>query len=574
MKTRRFGYFFVLINLVTTTLFSACQPIQPASEQASPVHDHTTDHPTAEEAAAVAGAAPLLGNLGDHTHPITTKSELAQKYFDEGLILTFGFNHAEAIRSYNDALKLDPTCAMCYWGIAYALGPNINAPAMDPTAVKPAWDALQQAIKLAPQASPAEQAYIQALSTRYTDDPKADRAPFDKAYADAMRKLAQAYPDDMDAAALFAEALMDVTPWNYWTKDGEPTEYTDEIISTLEAVLKQEPNNPAANHFYIHAVEASQAPERAIPSADRLTTLVPGAGHLVHMPGHIYWRVGLYQDVITTNEHAIHSDETYIPDRGAQGMYVVGYYPHNIHFLSMAAQILGKSQLAIESARKVAEKIPDEVAVAVPYVQAFDPMPYFALVRFGKWDEILVEPQPLADLKYTTGMWRWARGMALVATGDIASAQAEYDAIAALAQTDEMKNLYMYGFTTGTTNLSMAGHLLAADIAGAQGNVDKQIAELEAAVQVQDSLPYVEPPAWYFPNRDLLGAALLQSGRAADAEAVYRADLQEYRNNGWALFGLMKSLEAQNKTSEAAEVQKEFEKAWKDADVTLTASRF
>ena len=569
MLKYRFWRFSIILLVLASLFLSACQPIQapaPAADHDHATHDHATE-------AAAAGAASLLGNLGKHTRPITTNSELAQKYFDEGLNLTYGFNHAEAIRSYQDAIKLDPDCAMCYWGIAYALGPNINA-LMDPAAVQPAWDALQQAIKLAPKASQVEQDLIAALATRYSDDPAADRAALDKAFADAMRNLAQAYPDDMDVVTVFAEALMNLTPWNYWTKAGEPTQYTEEIVATLEAVLAAAPDHPGANHFYIHAVEGSQMPERAVPSADRLTTLVPGAGHLVHMPGHIYWRVGRYADVITTNEHAIHSDESYIPDYNAQGMYVVGYYPHNIHFLSCAAQMQGNSQMAIASARKVAEKIPDPIAVAVPLLQNFGPMPLFALVRFGKWEEILAEPQPSADLRYATGIWHWARGMAYKATGDLEKAQAEYNAVMELAQVDDLKNLVILGFTTGATNLTLAGHILAADLAGAQGETEQQLAELEAAVKLQDELPYVEPPAWYFPTRQYLGAALLDAGRAADAEAIYRADLKEYPHNGWSLFGLMKSLEAQNKTGDAAAVQKEFEAAWQHADVTLTTTRF
>ena len=408
MQTKLLSYLSIVMILLATNILVACQPIRPTSNQPASAHTHSD---AAAPATSAGDIAPLLGNLGTHSHPISSKSALAQKYFDEGLILTFGFNHAEAIRSYNDAIKLDPDCAICYWGIAYALGPNINA-AMDPAAVPAAWEALQQAIKLAPKASQAEQDYIKALATRYSADPKADRSPLDKAYADAMRDLAKAYPADMDAASLFAESLMDLTPWLYWTKDGQPTEYTNEIVSTLEAVLAHDPDHPAANHFYIHAVEGSQTPERAVPSADRLTTLVPGIGHLVHMPGHVYWRVGRYHDAEVVNEHAIHSDEAYIPDRGAQGMYVLGYYPHNIHFLSSAAQMEGNSKLAIEAAYKVAEKIPNPVALAVPVLQNFGPMPLFALVRFGKWDEILAAPQPSADLHYATGIWHWARGMA------------------------------------------------------------------------------------------------------------------------------------------------------------------
>lgn len=575
MTNHRSWHFVVTVVLLATLLLSACQPIQAPTQEADHdhnTHDHTTDAATTTATTAV-DVAPLLGNLGKHTHPITTASELAQRYFDEGFILTYGYNYAEAIRSYNDALTLDPECAMCYWGIAYALGPNINVP-MDPAAVAPAWAALQQAVALAPKVSKVEQDYIAALATRYSEDPNADRAELDKAYANAMRDLAKAYPDDLDAASLFAEALMDLTPWNFWTKEGKPTEYTNEIISTLEAVLARNPEHPAANHFYIHAVEGSQTPERAIPSADRLTYLVPGAGHLIHMPGHVYWRVGRYYDAIVANEHAIHSDESYIPEYNAQGLYVVGSYPHNIHFLSSAAQMLGDSQLAIESARKVAAQIPDEVAMAVPVIQAFDAIPSFALVRFGKWTEILAEPQPAADLRYSTGMWHWAQGMAYTATGDLTKAQSAYDAVMELAQAEDMKTLYMIGFSTGAINLTLAGHILAADLAAAQGEIDKQIAELEAAVEIQDNLPYIEPPAWYFPTRQYLGAALLAAGRAANAEAVYQADLKEYPNNGWSLLGLMKSLEAQNKTADAAAVQKEFEAAWQHADVTLTASRF
>jgi tetratricopeptide (TPR) repeat protein len=549
----------VSLVLLAMLVLAGCQPIQ---------------RPAATDAASE--VAPLLGNLGDHTHPITTESEVAQQYFDEGLILTYGFNHALAIQSFQNALKLDPDCAMCYWGIAYALGPNINAP-MDPAAVPDAWAALQQAIALAPNASEAEQAYIQALSTRYSEDPNADRAALDLAYADAMRELMQSYPEDADAVALFAEALMDLTPWNYWTKAGEATEYTEEILATLDAALALDPNHPGANHFYIHATEASLDPGRALPSAQRLETLVPGAGHLRHMPAHTYWRVGMYADAARVNEHAIHTDENTVggtPDDPTHGFYALGYYPHNIHFLSTAAQMQGRSGVALEAARKVAETIPDEAATAVPGLQDFDTIPFFALVRFGKWDEILAEPQPLADHQYTTGIWHWARGMAHAGMGDLEQAQAEYEAVLALAQSEAMQALALPSFSTGANNLTMAGHILAAELAGAAGETDQQIAELEAAVQIQDDMAYIEPPAWYFPVRHLLGAALLAADRPADAEAVFRTDLEQYPQNGWSLFGLMQSLEAQGNTAEAADVQQAFEQAWQNADVTLTTSRF
>ena len=393
MFTNRIRRLYTSFILCMTILLAACQPIHPVVQTAP--------------AATTAAVAPLLGNLGDHTHPITTQSALAQKYFDEGLILTMGFNHAEAIRSYQDALKLDPTCAMCYWGIAYALGSNINAP-MDPAVVPQAREALQKALELAPQASAPEQAYIQALSKRYSSDPAADRAALDKAYADAMRELAKAYPTDADAATLFAESLMDLMPWNFWTKDGKPTEYTNEIVATLEGVLATNPNHPGANHFYIHTVEASTDNERAIPSAERLAHLVPGAGHLVHMPAHVYWRVGRYHDAVMANEHAIHTDETYLPDRGVQltAWYPAAYYNHNIDFLLAAAQMEGNSQMAIEAANKLVQGIPDELYEQT-YFEYFKPMPIFALARFGKWKEILQQPQPAAKYQYTTGAWHY-----------------------------------------------------------------------------------------------------------------------------------------------------------------------
>ena len=554
----------------------------PEADPASMAAHHQPHDPETarqQQARSEAGVSPLPGNLGSHQHPITTTSALAQRYFDEGLVLTYGFNHAEGIRSFKDAATLDPSCAMCYWGIALALGPNINAP-MGDAAVPAAYAALQKALELAPGASPAEQAYIRALATRYPAEPVGDRAPLDLAYADAMRELSRQYPNDLDAATLFAEALMDLSPWKFWTKDGQATTYTPEIVATLESVLARNPDHPGANHYYIHTVEASYTPERAIPSAERLEYLVPGAGHLVHMPAHVYWRVGRYHDAVRMNEQAIHADEASFrrgvsgADQGSHTFYSLAYYPHNIHFLFAAAHMEGRSALAIESARKLVSSIPDEAYREIPALEDFRPMPLFSLVRFGKWGEILEEPRPADDLQYTTAVWHWARGLAYARLGPLDPADRELAQLTALAETDAMKELDLASFPKAATLLEIATHVLAGELAGARGQADEQIARLEQAVAIQDGLPYIEPPSWFYPVRQTLGAVLLGAGRTAEAEAVYREDLRQYPSNGWSMFGLAESLRAQGKAAEAAEAQQQFDDAWQHADVTLTGSRF
>lgn len=532
-------------------------------------HEHSNETVESE-------VSPLLGNLGDYHHPITTNSELAQRYFNQGLMLAYGFNHALAIQSFEDALKLDPECAMCYWGIAYALGPNINAP-MEDAAVPQAFAAVQKAQELAPQASTVEQALIAGLAHRYTAEPVEDRSSLDKAYADAMREVVKQYPNDLEAATLFAEALMDLTPWNYWTKDGQPTEYTNEIVTTLESVIARNPDHAGANHFYIHAVEASQTPERAIPSAQHLEGAVPGAGHLMHMPAHAYWRTGRYADAYRVNIAAVHSDEHTVggkPDQGSHTLYSLLYYPHNIHFLMAAAQMQGRSQESIAAARRVATDIPLSAYQEVAAMEDFMPLPLFALVRFGQWDEILQAAQPDAQFQYATAIWHWARGLAYTRQGQLDQAAAEYEQLVAIAQTETIKGLTLYSFAQASTMLDIATHILAGELAGAQGDSEQMIAELEKAVEIQDNLHYIEPPAWHYPVRHNLGAALMQLERFAEAEAVYREDLRQYPENGWSLFGLAESLKAQGQTTEAAEVQQRFEAAWQEADVKLTASRF
>ncbi|MFN8468925.1 MAG: hypothetical protein U0X20_25435 [Caldilineaceae bacterium] len=520
------------------------------------------------------GATPLLGNLGDFHREITTNSEEAQAYFDQGLVLAYGFNHELAIQSFQEALKHDPACAMCYWGIAWALGPNINLP-MDPAVNGQAWEALQQAQTLAENATPEEQAFITALAARYSEQAPENRADLDLAFADAMGKMAEQYADDADVLSIYGESMMDLMPWNFWTADGEPTEYTERILSTLEAALAISPDHPAANHYYIHATEASKDPGRALASAKRLETLVPGAGHLVHMPAHTYWRTGRYGDAVRINQHAAHADETAaagMPDPGMYNFYSVAYYPHNIHFESIAAGMMGDSETAIAAAQHLVEAIPEQAYRDLPFFEDFRPIPYQALIRFGRWQEMVDAAAPGEELPFATAMWHYARGVALANLGRVDEAKDELAAVEAAKSNPAFDGLVMASLATAQQNLDMAAGILKAAIAKAGGDGAEAIAQLQAAVDIQDSLPYMEPPAWYFPIRHLLGAELLADGQAAEAEAVYRKDLEQFPANGWSLIGLAGALEAQGKADEAATVRDEFEQAWQGADVVLTSS--
>lgn len=520
-------------------------------------------------------SALLFDNLGNHHHPISTKVPLAQRYFDQGLTLTYGFNHAEAVRSFQQAAKLDPDCAICYWGIALVLGPNMNAP-MDTEAVPEAWEALQKAIALSNKASDPEKAYIQALATRYLLEPVAERSQLDSAYAKAMQEVAKRYPDDLDAAALFAEALMDTMPWDYWTADGQPKPETRELLATLDSILERNPNHPGANHLYIHAVEASPHPELGIPSADRLANLVPAAGHLVHMPSHIYIRVGRYHDAAIANQRAIAADQDYVTHCHALGIYPLAYMPHNHHFLWMSATMEGQSKTAIESARYIAAMVDRRMMRQPAYLtlQHYYVIPLYALTRFGKWDEILAEPAPAEDLKYPTGVWHYARAIAFTAKGQLQDATRELEQLKAIAADSSVENVTIWGINNARSLLQVASEVVSGELAAKQGDYDSAIAHLETAVNLEGKLKYDEPETWHYPVRQSLGAVLLDANRPAEAEQVYREELKKHPNNGWSLFGLAQSLQAQGKTEEARSVQERFEKSWKYADVTLTASRF
>lgn len=529
----------------------------------------------ASKPAAIERQAPLFGDLGNLHHPISTKSEEAQRYFDQGLTLSYGFNHAEAERSFREATRHDPQCAMCYWGVALVLGPNINAP-MDPADVPEAYRASRKAVELADHASEKERAYIQALAKRYSENPPENRAPLDQAYADAMRDVAQQYPDDLDAVALFVEALMDLHPWDYWNKDGTPQPWTPEITSHLETILARDPNHIGGIHFYIHAVEASTQPERAEPYADRLGALVPGAGHLVHMPSHTYIRVGRYHDAALANIDATQADNSYVTQCRAQGLYPLAYVPHNHHFLWAAASMEGWRAKAVEAALET-DKVTHHEMMAEPgmgALQHYSLIPLYAYVRFGMWDEILAYRTPPENLLYPTGIWHYARGRAFVGRGRLDDARKELMAVREIAQNKDLEKVTIWDINSAASLLEIAQHVLAGEIDAKDRNYKDAIEHLRKGVRLEDELRYTEPADWQYPVRQSLGAVLLEAGRPREAEIVYLEDLQRNPENGWSLFGLMRSLEAQGREAEATDVEERFEKAWARADVQLTASRF
>jgi tetratricopeptide (TPR) repeat protein len=535
----------------------------------SPVIHAASEH--GGHAPQPASPPPLLDGLGSHSHPVTTVNAAAQRYFDQGLRLVYGFNHDEAIRAFREAARLDPECAMAWWGIAFAAGPNYNLP-IDEGRDRMAREAMARAIALAPRASAADRDYIGALAKRYARPSGPDRKQLDRDYADAMRAVVRKHPEDLDAATLFAESLMVLRPWDLWTADGKPRPGTAKIVATLEAVIAKDPKHPGANHYYIHAVEASPHPERALASADRLGGLAPAAGHLVHMPAHIYIRVGRYADAAEANRRAIVADERYLEGEDPRGVYPLMYYPHNIHFLWSAASMQGRSAESIAAARKLAAQLSPEALREMPMLELFAPTPLFALVRFGRWDEVLAAPEPGEEFQVVSGMWHYTRGLALAATGKLDEAQHEQEAVARLAAAVQADRI-IGDNQPAKRHLELAAAELAADIAMRRGRTDEAVRRLTEAVRLEDQLPYTEPPAWWRPTRHVLGAVLLDAGRRADAEAVYREDLRRNPENGWALLGLSRSLRERS-PSEAAAVEARFRKAWANADVQILASRF
>lgn len=519
---------------------------------------------------------PLHEGLGKHHFRVSTSVPMAQRYFDQGMILMYGFNHAESARSFRYAQTLDPSCAMCFWGEALVLGPNINAP-MDPGVHQQAWKAVQQALSLRTDASDKEQALILALSKRYSEDPPKDRSSLDQAYAEAMRGVAKRFPQDAVITSLLAEALMDLHPWDFWTKTGKARPWTNEIVSTLEQALDLNPNNPLANHLYIHALEASPNPRKALSSAERLPALVPGSGHLVHMPAHIYIRIGWYRQAAVANQRAVKVDGHYLNHSHVESIYTAAYVPHNFHFLWAAAIKTGQYALAMQAAKDTASKVSPEAMRDPAFagtLQHFSLIPLYTQALFGKWEAVLSEPEPPADLLYPAGVRHYARGLAFIRKGKLDQAQEELRLLREILLEPALSKLTIFDLNAIDQILKIAEAILVGEIAAYEKDFDLAVKSITKAVQLEEGLNYTEPKDWYLPPRQVLGAVLLEAGRPQDAEKAFREDLHAHPQNGWTLYGLVQSLEAQKKLEEAHDAQRQFKVAWEDADVTLTRARF
>jgi tetratricopeptide (TPR) repeat protein len=548
---------FTFLTLTTLLALAACEAPAPRATAAQP--------------------APVLFESFGALHRDTgSRIPAAQRYFDQGLRMAYGFNHEAAGRAFAEAARLDPDCAICFWGQALVLGPNINM-SMEATAVKDAAALARRAQALSSHARPVDRALIAALPQRYADPAPADRKPLDRAYADAMASVARDYPDDDDVATLYAEALMDLSPWAYWTSDGKPTGFTPQILATLERVLQRNPQHIGAMHYYIHATEASPTPQRAEPYADRLAALAPGSGHLVHMPAHTYIRTGRYHDATLTNLAAGTADKAFLAVcHGSNGIYPLGYVPHNWHFATMTAGLTGSRTLAQEAAAQTAQRV-DRGMMATPPLEAmqlFLVAPLFTQVRFGEWDAILAQADAPATLPFPTAIWHFARGMAQVRKGALAAAQDELDALRGIAADPALAKVSFLDINHANGLVAVAVPLLRGELLRAQGRHGEGIAALREAVAAENALNYDEPADWPLPVHPYLGAALLDTGDARAAEAAYRQDLAIYPDNGWSLYGLAQAQHKLGETQAAADSERRYAAAWQWADMPLTASRF
>ena len=520
--------------------------------------------------------APLLNGLGSHSFTISSKVEGVQEYFNQGLIMAFAFNHAESIRSFKAAQKLDPNCAICFWGEALALGPNINVTSdgkaiMSPQDRLDAFERMNKAIALIEFASPKEKDFILTLKSRYNGDVNSSRVPLDIAYAEAMEGLSSKYPDDTDAASLYAEALMNTMPWNYWAEDGNPKPDTIKVINTIESVLDKDPNHPLAIHLYIHAVEASSNPGRAEEAADRLADLVPGAGHLVHMPSHIYWRVGRYEDASLANIAAAKVDEEYIAQCNAQGFYPALYYPHNVHFLWAASTMEGMSDLSIESAIKVSNYVSPEQIRNIPFLEFFHTIPLLSYVRFAKWDKVFSYERPDDDFKFSNSIFNYALSVAHAANGNSLEANRFQSMILNDIESEEVNAMVMAGHPTKSL-MKIASLLASGSIDMYSNKYSEAITSFKEAVIIQDTLPYTEPPFWYYPTRQTLGHALLMNNSFEEAALVFEKDLKDYPRNGWSYFGLHLAQNKLNNQEESIEALNKFKEIWGRADISINSS--
>nr|WP_298926372.1 hypothetical protein [uncultured Allomuricauda sp.] len=515
--------------------------------------------------------SPLFENLGNLHFSISTEKERAQAFFEQGLKLSYAFNHAEGHRSFMEAARLDPNAAMTYWGQAFALGPNINDPLPDDERKNKINEAMTKAKHLAPNATPKEKALIKALSARYSEDLTKDVAELNMAYMEAMAKVVKKFPEDANIQILYAASVMNTVPWNYWDKDGNPSPNIAEAKSALEKAMKLKPENPGGHHYYIHMVELPY-PDLGVPSADKLASLMPGAGHIVHMPSHIYIRVGRYLDAVKVNQAAILADEDYISQCFAQGLYPLAYYPHNIHFLWSSASLLGASEIALDAAKKTAEKVPVGELVEMPFLQDFASTPLLAYTRFGKWNEILSIPAPSSNIKHLNLIRHYARGLAFIRKGNSKEAKEELEALAQLKNDSELETLVATPNNASIHSANIAYEVVAGELAAMEGDLSKAIEHLSSAVVFEDGLTYTEPAAWHIPTRQNLGAVLMQAKRYGEAEKIYKEDLAVLRQNGWSLIGLYNAYMAQGKVVEAKKIKKEFDNAWEHADIKITSS--
>jgi tetratricopeptide (TPR) repeat protein len=518
--------------------------------------------------------APLIPGLEGIDFKITTTNPKVQEYFNQGMMLAYGFNHAEAARSFFEATRIDTTCAMAHWGYAYVLGPNYNG-GMEADHYQRAYEAISKARSLSNRVTPLEEALIEAMATRYQAQPPADRTPLDEAYAAAMKKIHDQYPSHPDIGAMYAESLMNLHPWDLYAKGSkEPKEWTPKVISVLEGLLKNHSKHPGAHHFYIHAMEASSTPEKALTSAHILDTLVSGSGHLLHMPSHIYINTGDYHLGTLSNQKAIEADSGYTTACHAQGVYPLAYFPHNYHFMAATATLEGNSKLAWTAAKKMQEHTATAIMDQPGWgtLQHYYIIPYYIAVKFGMWDEILSFPEPVKNLAYPKSIWHYARGMAYLGKNKLSLAEKEYDAMNKLAAHSTLQNVTIWEINTATDLVQIANKVLSAGIAQKKGDTNTAIQLLQSAADMEDQLNYNEPPDWFFSVRHDLGSVLIQSKKYSQAEKEYRKDLQTWKKNGWALMGLYQAMKYQNKNTEAEAVLSQFNRAWQFADVKISSS--